>query len=92
MHLSSSAPNRGVRAARVRLAVPRGEKAALWFWNHRVGQEPLQDHCAGISHLEFSSENIAKGTTDPRIEFILQKKLLEVISQILITFYLQNPD
>ena len=37
----------------------------------------------------------SKGTTDPRVEFILPKELLEVISQvqaqILSTFHLQNP-
>ena len=42
-------------------------------------------------------KNIAKGTTDPRVEFILPKTLLEVISntnetQIMITFHLQNLD
>ena len=41
-------------------------------------------------------QNIAKGTTDPRVEFILSKLLLEVISQvqtqILIKFHLQNLD
>ena len=41
-------------------------------------------------------KNIAKGTTDPRVEFILPKQLLEVISialtQILIKFHLQNFD
>ena len=40
------------------------------------------------------SRNIAKGTTDPRVEFILPKYPLKVISQvqtqILITFHLQN--
>ena len=46
-------------------------------------------------YQEFSI-NIAKGTTDPRVEFILPKKLLEVISQvqtqILIKLRLQNLD
>ena len=40
--------------------------------------------------------NIAKGTTGPRVEFILPKQLLEGIlqvqTQILITFHLQNLD
>ena len=29
---------------------------------------------------EITEKNIAKGTTDPRVEFILSKYLLEVIS------------
>ena len=32
-----------------------------------------------------TAKNIAKGTTDPRVEFILQ-----VLAQILIIFHLQN--
>ena len=28
------------------------------------------------------NRNIAKGTTDPRVEFILPKQLLEVISEV----------
>ena len=31
---------------------------------------------------EGGKENIAKGTTDPRVQFILPKKLLEVISEV----------
>ena len=35
--------------------------------------------------IGFEMKNIAKGTTDPRVEFILQ-----VLTQILIKFHLQN--
>ena len=52
-----------------------------------------------INNFWFQSSllsNIAKGTTDPRIEFILPKLLLEVIlwvlAQSLLKFHLQNLD
>ena len=33
-------------------------------------------------NIQGVSKNIAKGTTDPRVEFILPKLLLEVISEV----------
>ena len=32
--------------------------------------------------IKRSIRNIAKGTTDPRVEFILPKEILEVITQV----------
>ena len=35
-----------------------------------------------LQRQSMCDKNIAKGTTDPRVEFILPKKLLEVISEV----------
>ena len=50
----------------------------------------------GVTDLGLLTKNIAKGTTDPRVEFCLPKYLVQVISQdkaqILIKFDLRNLD
>ena len=55
----------------------------------------LDNQARLLQNLRFLKKN-AKGTTNPRVEFILPKKLLEVISQvqtqILIKFLLHNID
>ena len=47
----------------------------------------LQYHLSKIDMLADFSKNIAKGTTDPRVEFISQ-----VQTQVWIKFHLQNLD
>ena len=62
----------------------------------KIDQPTTPHQFVGVLDTEYNTGNIAKGTTDPRVEFILPKKLFEVTSQdqtqIMITFHLQNLD
>ena len=63
-------------------------KRVLWYISTISSPKiNTKNETKAISFSQFIERNIAKGTTDPRVEFISQ-----VLTEILIKFQIQNLD
>ena len=58
------------------------------FWQFFV--QPMSDHCPMLLSYQLESENIAKGTTDPGVEWFLHKYWSIFILRISTIHQLQN--